>query len=316
MADHDNSYKRLFSEPAMVRDLLTEFVQEEWVDQLDLDSLEKVSGSYVSDDLRDREDDIIWRVRWGEGWLYVYLLIEFQRTVDRYMAVRVMAYEALLYQDLIRQKALTPTGKLPPVLPIVLYNGDQRWTAAQNVADLVEPIPGGLSHYRPSLPYLLLDEAEICQNEDHLEETRNLVGALFQLEHGQDLAQWETVLKRLTEWLQAPEHASLRRAFMVWVTRVLIPSRWPGFDPDEISALQDLQEVHAMLAERIREWPERFKQEGIEQGIEVGEERHALQVARRMIVQGFSSDDVIAEIAGMDVARVAELRREIETGIR
>lgn len=312
MADHDNSYKRLFAEPAMVRDLLTEFVQEEWVDQLDLDTLEKVSGSYVSDDLRDREDDIIWRVRWGEGWLYVYLLIEFQRTVDRYMAVRVMAYEALLYQDLIRQKAFTPAGTLPPVLPIVLYNGDQRWTAAQNVADLVEPIPGGLSHYRPSLPYLLLDEAEICQNEDHLEETRNLVGALFQLEHGQDLAQWETVLKRLVEWLQAPEHASLRRAFTVWVTRVLIPSRWPGFDPDEISGLQDLQEVHTMLAEHIREWPERFKQEGIEEG----EERHALQVARRMIDQGFSSDEVIAEIAGIDVARVAELRREIEAGDR
>ncbi|MDN3525296.1 Rpn family recombination-promoting nuclease/putative transposase [Halomonas sabkhae] len=310
MADHDNSYKRLFSEPAMVRDLLTEFVQEEWVDQLDLDTLEKVSGSYVSDDLRDREDDIIWRVRWGEGWLYVYLLIEFQRTVDRYMAVRVMAYEALLYQDLIRQKAFTPAGKLPPVLPIVLYNGDQRWTAAQNVADLVEPIPGGLSHYRPSLPYLLLDEAEICQNEDHLEETRNLVGALFQLEHGQDLAQWETVLKRLTEWLQAPEHASLRRAFTVWVTRVLIPSRWPGFDPDEISALQDLQEVHAMLAERIREWPERFKQEGIE----VGEERRAVQTARNLIADTSLPDEQIANATGLSLAHVQELRREVDSG--
>ncbi|MFM9272179.1 Rpn family recombination-promoting nuclease/putative transposase [Halomonas elongata] len=310
MADHDNSYKRLFSEPAMVRDLLTEFVQEEWVDQLDLDSLEKVSGSYVSDDLRDREDDIIWRVRWGEGWLYVYLLIEFQRTVDRYMAVRVMAYEALLYQDLIRQKAFTPAGKLPPVLPIVLYNGDQRWTAAQNVADLVEPIPGGLSHYRPSLPYLLLDEAEICQNEDHLEETRNLVGALFQLEHGQDLAQWEAVLKRLAEWLQAPEHASLRRAFTVWVTRVLIPSRWPGFDPDEISALQDLQEVHTMLAERIKEWPERFKQEGIE----VGEERRAVQTARNLIADTSLSDEQIANATGLSLAHVQELRREVDSG--
>ncbi|MDL4864691.1 Rpn family recombination-promoting nuclease/putative transposase, partial [Halomonas elongata] len=310
----DNSYKRLFAEPAMVRDLLTEFVQEEWVDQLDLDSLEKVSGSYVSDDLRDREDDVIWRVRWGEGWLYVYLLIEFQRTIDRYMAVRVMAYEALLYQDLIRQKAFTPAGLLPPVLPIVLYNGDQRWTAAQNVADLVEPIPGGLSHYRPSLPYLLLDEAEICQNEDHLEETHNLVGALFQLEHGQDLAQWETVLKRLAEWLQAPEHASLRRAFTVWATRVLIPSRWPGFDPDEISALQDLQEVHAMLAERIREWPERLKKEGIEQGIEVGEERRAVQTARNLIADTSLPDEQIANATGLSLAHVQELRREVDSG--
>ncbi len=42
-----------------------------------------MSDSYVSDDLRDREENIIWRVRWGEGWLDVYLLLEFRSTVDR-----------------------------------------------------------------------------------------------------------------------------------------------------------------------------------------------------------------------------------------
>lgn len=34
---HDQSYKLLFSEPRTVRDLLTGFVREEWVDRLDLD---------------------------------------------------------------------------------------------------------------------------------------------------------------------------------------------------------------------------------------------------------------------------------------
>ena len=46
----------------------------------------------MSDDLRAREDDVIWRVRWGQDWLYVYLLLEFQPTVDRFMAVGVMTY--------------------------------------------------------------------------------------------------------------------------------------------------------------------------------------------------------------------------------
>ena len=37
-----------------------------------------------------------------------YLLIEFQSTVDAWMAVRVMTYVGLLYQDLIRQKQVLP----------------------------------------------------------------------------------------------------------------------------------------------------------------------------------------------------------------
>jgi len=39
------------------------FLPAAWVKALDLTTLEKCSGSYVSDDLRDRADDLIWRVR-------------------------------------------------------------------------------------------------------------------------------------------------------------------------------------------------------------------------------------------------------------
>jgi predicted transposase YdaD len=65
MTPHDNSYKLLFSYPEMVRDLFSGFIHEPWVAELDFTTLEKVSGSYVADDLRDREDDIIWRVRFS-----------------------------------------------------------------------------------------------------------------------------------------------------------------------------------------------------------------------------------------------------------
>jgi hypothetical protein len=48
----------------------------------------------------EREDDMIWRLRWGGRWLYVYLLLEFQSSVDRFMAVQLLTYIGLLYQDL------------------------------------------------------------------------------------------------------------------------------------------------------------------------------------------------------------------------
>ena len=54
MDEHDTSYKLLFSHDRMVRDLLTGFLPREWVAVLDLGSLQKMNGSYVTDDLRGR----------------------------------------------------------------------------------------------------------------------------------------------------------------------------------------------------------------------------------------------------------------------
>ena len=39
------------------------------------------------------------------------------------MALRVLAYVALFYQDLIRVGLVKTGARLPPVMPIVLYNG-------------------------------------------------------------------------------------------------------------------------------------------------------------------------------------------------
>ncbi|WP_018869230.1 Rpn family recombination-promoting nuclease/putative transposase [Thioalkalivibrio sp. ALgr3] len=317
MADHhDNSYKLLFSHPEMVRDLLTGFVREDWVRELDFSTLEKVNGSYVTDELRDREDDIVWRVRWGGGWLYVYLLLEFQSSVDRFMAVRMMTYLGLLYQDLIRQKALTPGGRLPPVLPVVLYNGETRWTAAQNVGELVERVPGGLEHYRPDLSYLLLDEGAIVEAPDWSDETRNVAAALFRLEHNRNEQDLLDVLGRLVEWLRSPEQTGLRRSFVVWMRRVMLPHRAPGMELPPFNDLQDLHEVHDMLAERIKHWPDRWieegrqegREEGRQEGLQEGLQEGRRETARNLIRSAEMDDRTIAEIVGLSVEEVTRIR--------
>ena len=60
---HDHGYKLLYSFPDMVKSLLTGFVNQDWINQLDFSTLEKVNGSYITDDLRSRSDDVVWRVK-------------------------------------------------------------------------------------------------------------------------------------------------------------------------------------------------------------------------------------------------------------
>lgn len=291
--DHDHSYKLLFSHREMVEDLLRGFVREDWVKGLDFSSLEKVNDGYVTDDLREREDDIVWRVRWGREWLYVYLLLEFQSTVNRFMAVRLLAYLGLLYQDIIRTEQLAADGRLPPVLPVVLYNGKPRWNAPLDIADLIAEAPGQLARYRPRLRYLLLDEGRYSSSE--LEPLRNLAATLFRLENSRTPEDVERALTALIDWLKAPEQDSLRRAFTVWLKRVFLPGRLPGV---EITSFHDLQEVQSMLAERVVEWTQDWKQQGLEEGRQEGE---AALLLRQMEFRfGALDEDARRRVLGAD----------------
>jgi hypothetical protein len=277
--DHDHSYKLLFSHRQMMADLLRGFVKDDWVHLVDLTTLERVPTSQVSDDLRERDDDILWRVRWPEGWVYIYLLVEFQSTVYRYMAVRVATYETLLYEGLIRSRQLTASGHLPPVSPIVLYNGRTRWTAPRDLAELIASVPDALTAYRPRRPYLLIEERRY--SEPTLAPMHNLVAALFRLENSATPTDVQRVLAVLITWLRDPEQESLRRAFTVWLKRVLLPARLPTVPIPEV---QELVEVQSMLAERVIEWTQQWKEEGLREGRQEGRQE-GLAAERALLVR-------------------------------
>ncbi|KAF0809759.1 transposase [Alcanivorax sp. S71-1-4] len=288
MDDHDTSYRLLFSHVEMIRELLRGFVPGDWVSELDLDSLEKMNGSYVSDDLRSRHSDAVWRVRWGPRWVYVYLLLEFQSTVDRFMPVRISSYIGLLYQDLIQRQEWGRGRTLPPVLPIVLYNGKRRWRAPVSLEALIQPMPDALAEFQPRQRFLLLDEGAF---DEALLEQRNLVAALFQLEHSPSPEALQRVLARLVDWLDTADMADLRRHFVEWLRR-----RGPSLDPaTHWREINDLQEANTMLEDRIREWKAQYRREGLaagreeglaagrEEGIEQGIERGSVQEARAIL---------------------------------
>ena len=265
---HDAAYKDLFSHPRMVEDLLRGFAAPEWSDALDFSTLEKLPAEYVSDDLRRRHGDLVWRLRFREEiWLYLLVMLEFQSTADPYMAMRILVYTGLLYQDLIRRGAFGDDGRLPPVLPVVLYNGRPRWSAPVEVADLIAPVGEALARFQPSQRCFLLDERR-C-GEDDLPR-RNLVSALVALENSRSAEELPALLAALSDWVRGPGEDELRRAFVEWVRRVLPRGRFAGA---ALPGVRDLEGGGAMLAESAKEWTEQWLREGREQGLEQGREQ-------------------------------------------
>ncbi len=279
MAEQDSGYKLLFSHPEVVEDLIRGFVHEDWVRDLDFSTLEEVPGGYVAPNLSIRESDSVWKLRWKDDRvLYVYLLMEFQSTVDSSMALRMMVYLGLFYQDLLKRGETTPSGKLPPVLPLVLYNGYAPWGAAREVSELIEEVPGGLERYRPQLRYCLLDEMRM--DGAALEPLHDLAAVMFRLEKSRGTEDMRRVLRE-SEWLWAPGLEGVRRSLALWVLQVLLPSRIRG---TRFPEYLDLEEIQSMLAESGFSWSDQWEQEGIEKGRQQ-ERQDALSKARGVLLR-------------------------------
>ena len=279
---HDSSYKFLFSNPELVRDLIMGFIPDDWLHSLDYSTLEKVPGSYVSDDFQQREDDIVWKVKVGEDWVYLYLLIEFQSSVDKYMALRMMVYIGLLYQDLIKRGDVLADGRLPPILPIVLYNGSQRWTAVTDIAELIPVVPGLVEYFKPRLKYLLIDENAYSDTE--LASLNNLVAAVFRFEQADSLATIEGLISLLIDWLD--DRPDLRRMFSLWIRATLMRKQKYGI---LLPQVDDLQEIKVMLADRLEQWALAYIAEGELKGRQEGKQEGEMLALQRLLSKRFGN---------------------------
>ncbi len=246
---HDAGYKRLFSHPSLVEGLLRGFLQEDWSERLDFSTLEKVSHSFVSEDLRERHSDVVWRLRLrgeGEGWVYLYLLLEFQSTSDPFMALRLLTYVSLLLEEIVRREKLGPQDRLPAVFPLVLYNGKGRWRAPFRLESLFVPVPRDLKRYLPRLSYRLLDEHRLDLNRPELR--RNQTAALLRVETN-ETPEALPGLSQALDGLLPQGDPELRRTVNAWFASVVRRTFPDAILPEGI----DLKEA-PMLEETLVKW--------------------------------------------------------------
>jgi predicted transposase/invertase (TIGR01784 family) len=141
-----------------VRQLLTCFVNEKWVNRIEYTTLERIDKSFVSDEFIERESDLIYKAKFEGKDLYIFILIEFQSTVDRFMSLRMLHYITELYEYLVKNHKIKT---LPAVFPVMLYNGEKKWTAPEELSNLIEnSIPG---RYIPHFMYYKIAENEFSK---------------------------------------------------------------------------------------------------------------------------------------------------------
>jgi len=268
--DHDGSYHLVYSNPEMIRDLILHFVDEPWVSDLDFSNLQRINakshieGLFDPDEIKRREGDIIFRVTTFSGETsYLYLMLEFQSRPEFMMANRVSLYSNLLLEQIYKEKQLTPNNLLPPLFPIVLYNGDQRWQYPVELKKLIDlPKRSPLWPYQPQIKYHLIDEARYPKGIPG-----SLSGALFKVENSKGTDSIRDSALELVKLLENYPSITLTRNITTWLKHILDLPRQKVLD---LSIDQILKETRIMLKDNFEQAKKQLFQEGIEQGREQG----------------------------------------------
>ena len=89
---HDTGYKYLLANKSTFLQFLQTFVKAEWVKGIQAKDVMLIPKSFILQDFRHQEADLIYRLRLAEQDVYFYLLLELQSTVDQMMPFRLLMY--------------------------------------------------------------------------------------------------------------------------------------------------------------------------------------------------------------------------------
>jgi hypothetical protein len=251
----------------MVEGLVRGFIPRKLVADLDFSGLQRVNPKFHTGRrwARRREADVIWRLPTREGSdTYFYLLLEFQRESDGWMAVRTQVYQGLLWQHVIDEQKLQPGARLPPLLLLVLYNGERRWEAATTTSELIALSPdSALWPWQPRVRYHLLDMGAFPKNK--LARRSSLVALLFRLEQRHSTEGLNELLNEVISWFRQHEgHQRLQDLFTELIREAFAKR---GVN---LPRSGNLLEVKTMLATQLEAWREQWLAEGKAEGLAKG----------------------------------------------
>ncbi|HEX8435937.1 Rpn family recombination-promoting nuclease/putative transposase [Archangium sp.] len=159
---HDLFVRYTFGHPERAAAELRATLPAHVIAEVDWSTLRQESGSVVDPELRKTESDLLFSARLRTGRpVLLYVLLEHQSSVDRWMAWRMLRYVVRLAEQ---WRQAHPEGtRLPVILPLVMYHGTGgAWTAPRQVEELFDLPEEGEERKRwralvPRFEYLLDD---------------------------------------------------------------------------------------------------------------------------------------------------------------
>ena len=140
---HDSLFRAVFSDPVHAQSLLRDHLPNNIAGLLADTPPRIVDGSFVDEDLRKSQADLLMEVDLTSGGSgFVYVLVEHKSYPDAEVVLQVLGYMVRVWRDYVREgqgrEGRTARARsLPPIIPFLGYSGPERWRGPTDLADMI-----------------------------------------------------------------------------------------------------------------------------------------------------------------------------------
>ena len=268
---HDAFFKQFMTKPELAEDFLTQHLPANVLALLDLATLNEQKESFIDPDLRQHFSDVLYQVQTIQGKpLYVYQLFEHKSYPDKWVA-----FQLLRYQVRIWEKEVATQDRMSPIIALVVYHGQVRWTTPQQFTTLFEwdkdapEIEQILQRYVTNFAYHLVDllalpDAEI-QGSVWLQVFELLLKHIFDPTLGQRLPD---ILELMADVASQPNGFEMLVALLRYVARSGMGASREEIQRAVLTVFP--KEGAVLLKTAAQEWIDEALAEGIQKGEAIG----------------------------------------------
>ncbi|MDX2111657.1 MAG: Rpn family recombination-promoting nuclease/putative transposase [Verrucomicrobiota bacterium] len=147
---HDKFFRTNYRNIATVTEFFKNYLPPALVEAIDWTTLKLVPSSFISNELKASESDLLYSVQFQGQEIFLYILFEHQSVEDPWMPFRLLVY--MVHAWGVFRKNNPEATKLPAIFPVVLAQNDKNWTVSPRFIDLIDIPTNLLPVLKPYIP--------------------------------------------------------------------------------------------------------------------------------------------------------------------
>ncbi len=317
---HDALFKKFFGNIEITKDFLENYLPKEIRNMVDLDTLYLESTSHVDKKLKEIFSDLLFTVNIDGKEGYLYFLFEHKSYISIDISLQILKYMVEIWIKAFKEIKGVKLGKLPVIIPIVIYNGKDRWNIDENLGILIkdyDELSKEIKKHIPNYEYLMYDITGYTDEQIKGAVELQIFIKIAKAVSTNDTELIKKVLIEAAMYYGKLEKASGKAEYFEILLTYVSNTNVDFTKEDLHTVMIEVERVYpegsdivSSLAERLRE---EGRLEGIEKGIEKGERKTLIKNVTTLLTIKFGAipEDMKEKILKLDTTTLNLILTEI-----